>query len=66
MSLLDKEVAEERYEAAETSLALAKERVAELEVELEVVMAETGESSRRRAFSEQCADGNHIQLALKT
>jgi cytochrome c-type biogenesis protein CcmH/NrfG len=43
MSLLDKEVAEERYEAAETSLALAKERVAELEVELEVVMAETGE-----------------------
>lgn len=38
--MLDKEVAEERYEAAESSLEAAKEKVAELHVEVTVLREE--------------------------
>lgn len=43
ISLLDKEVAEERFEAAEGALETVKERVAELEVEVAVLRDENGE-----------------------
>jgi hypothetical protein len=42
--LLDKEVAEERYEAAESALEILKERAAELEVEVAVLREESGAS----------------------
>lgn len=44
ISLLDKEVAEERFEAAESALEQMKERAAELEVEVNVLRQENGES----------------------
>ena len=40
IGVLDKEVAEERYEAAESSLEAAKEKVAELEVEVTALREE--------------------------
>lgn len=40
ISLLDKEMAEEKYEASEHALELAKEKVAELEVEVAVLREE--------------------------
>ena len=43
ISLLDKEVAEERFEAAESALEQMKERAAELEVEVNVLREENGE-----------------------
>ena len=46
ISLLDKEVAEERFEAAEGALETVKERVAELEVEVAVLRDENGEIGR--------------------
>lgn len=42
VSLLDKEMAEERYEAAESALEVLKEKAAELEVELGVLREESG------------------------
>lgn len=42
MEMLDKEVAEEKYEDLQTQLESAKEKVAELEVELEVLRKEEG------------------------
>jgi len=42
MELLDKEVAEEKYEDLQSQLESTKERVAELEVELEVLRKEEG------------------------
>ena len=44
MEMLDKEVAEEKCEEVETQLESTKERVAELEVELEVLRKEEGRS----------------------
>lgn len=46
MSLLDKEVAEERFEAAQAALDAATERVAELEIEVAVLKEENCESLR--------------------
>lgn len=44
MEFLDKEVAEEKYEELQSQLESTKEKVAELEVELEVLRKEEGES----------------------
>lgn len=46
ISLLDKEVAEERFEAAESTLESTRERLAELEVEAAVLREENGEKLR--------------------
>lgn len=43
ISLLDKEMAEEKFEASEHALETATERVAELEVEVQVLRDENGE-----------------------
>lgn len=48
ISLLDKEVAEERFEAAESALEQLKERAAELEVEVTVLREENGEATRSK------------------
>ena len=42
MMMLDKEVAEEKFEQAEAKLEASKERVAELQVELEMLKQEEG------------------------
>lgn len=43
-SVLDKEVAEEQYEGAQSALLIATERVAELEIEVTVLKEENRES----------------------
>lgn len=69
LSLLDKEVAEERVEAAEAALAAEKERMSELETELAVWREE---NARMEALAAQgggaeageSAEGDPIKSAL--
>lgn len=44
MSVLDKELAEEQLEASKSALELARERLAEMEVESTVLKDENGET----------------------
>lgn len=61
MEMLDKEVAEEKCEVVQNQLEASKERVAELEVELEVLRKEEGRSPSRQDFT---GFSNNIDLQI--